>query len=359
MSIRPENIPPQAEGGAAEFAEEYGPAMTAQNAPEGMTPAGTRPTFEPGFSAQSDASASVGNRSNYQRVNPNPVAASWLLRRELRAARDNAGLQQKEVAAAMYCSPAKVLRMESGEVGISVSDAEKLLRCYGIDDPERTHALLDLVKATKKPPAWWSEYKDLVTDDLKRHIGYESMARELAIHDNSSVPFVLQTHDYAQAMARSFRPELWPDDLRRMGSLTERRQSILKQAELPSIRVLLGHAALRKQTGGRNVLAGQLDSLAGAIEEGDVEIKVMPFQAGAYPGLLGPYTIMRLDQEAHATFTHMPSGDLMVDETEATAQDYGKIFERAWSFPQALAGADALALIAEEQDRLRSARSIH
>src|SRR5262249_1430023 len=73
------------------------------------------------------------------------------LRTELWNARKRAGLTQKEVAAAMDWSPAKMLRIEAGAIGISTNDLRALLDCYNIDDEGHTEELLDLVRG--RPPA--------------------------------------------------------------------------------------------------------------------------------------------------------------------------------------------------------------
>ncbi len=296
--------------------------------------------------------AGSGMQDRYPQVNLNPVAESWKLRRWLRRTRDDADASQTQVAAAMDCSPSKIIRIENGDVGVSQNDLKFLLGYYGIDDPVKEE-LLAMLKATKAP-AWWSEHKDVVTDDLERHIGYESMAAQLSIHDGFAVPFILQTPDYAKAMTTSFRPDLWPRGVDRVADLLMRRQNVIFHSEARSIRVILGHAALRREVGGPDVLYEQLDSLREAVQKSDVDIRVMPFTAGPYPGIGGPpYTAMKLDEEARATFTQTPLGELVLDEKETATSALLGVFESAWNWPGALEGEDLAALILKEQARLR------
>lgn len=58
------------------------------------------------------------------------------LRTELRNGRKQAGLTQKQVAAAMDWSQSKILRIEAGIVGISVIDLRALVDFYKIDGDE-------------------------------------------------------------------------------------------------------------------------------------------------------------------------------------------------------------------------------
>src|SRR5690242_2924066 len=52
------------------------------------------------------------------------------VRAALRAARQRAGMTQREVAEEMDWSQSKMLRIESGDVGISTTDLLALLNCY-------------------------------------------------------------------------------------------------------------------------------------------------------------------------------------------------------------------------------------
>lgn len=61
-------------------------------------------------------------------------SASLRLGSELRNQRDLARRTQKQVAAAMDWSTSKVIRIETGAVGISVTDLRALLTYYEIKD---------------------------------------------------------------------------------------------------------------------------------------------------------------------------------------------------------------------------------
>jgi len=72
------------------------------------------------------------------------------LRAELRKERRLARLTQEQAAHAMDWSPSKMLRIETGMVGISVTDLRALLTYYNIEDKRQIEKLIDLVRATKK-----------------------------------------------------------------------------------------------------------------------------------------------------------------------------------------------------------------
>jgi transcriptional regulator with XRE-family HTH domain len=76
------------------------------------------------------------------------ASAQWL-RTELRNERQLARLTQKQVARAMDWSPSKLLRIETGVVGISITDLRALLTYYNIKDKRRTDELVNLARAAR------------------------------------------------------------------------------------------------------------------------------------------------------------------------------------------------------------------
>lgn len=72
----------------------------------------------------------------------------WL-RAELRHERQLTRLTQKEVARAMDWSASKMFRIETGAVGISITDLRALLTYYNIKDKQQTEELLELARAVR------------------------------------------------------------------------------------------------------------------------------------------------------------------------------------------------------------------
>lgn len=75
--------------------------------------------------------------------------SSQRLRTELRSKRELAHLTQKQVARAMDWSPSKMLRIESGAVGISTTDLRALLTYYDVKDQRQTEELVKLARAAR------------------------------------------------------------------------------------------------------------------------------------------------------------------------------------------------------------------
>jgi transcriptional regulator with XRE-family HTH domain len=76
-----------------------------------------------------------------------PPHRLWL-RNELRQARQSAGLTQRQVATQMDWSQSKMLRIESGVVGISTTDLQALLTYYRVTE-DRRRELVELVRKNR------------------------------------------------------------------------------------------------------------------------------------------------------------------------------------------------------------------
>lgn len=72
-----------------------------------------------------------------------------MLRAELRNERKLARLTQNQVARDMDWSPSKMLRIETGAVGISTTDLRALLTYYNIKDKPQIEELVDSARAVR------------------------------------------------------------------------------------------------------------------------------------------------------------------------------------------------------------------
>src|SRR4051794_40157206 len=105
----------------------------------------------------------------------NPVAAQRRLLAALRRSRSAVGLTQKQVAAALEWSTSKVIRIESGTVGLSITDLKAMLDLYDVVDPEIVEQLAEAAR-TSREKAWWDEYRPHVTAELINFIAVEAAA---------------------------------------------------------------------------------------------------------------------------------------------------------------------------------------
>ena len=220
-----------------------------------------------------------------------PVVQRRRLRIELRKARQDAEQTQEQVAAAMDWSLSKVIRIEAGNVGISTNDLKALLRHYKILDPVRTEELVALARAARER-SWWSQYRDAATPQLLQLIGYESAATVRRNFEPLLVPGLLQTEEYAAALIKALDDRIPAARLETLVEIRLRRQELADRANPPLLFFILDEAVVRRLVGGKGVMRRQVRRLIEMTEKPNVTIEVVPFSAGAHPGLKGSFVIL-------------------------------------------------------------------
>ena len=120
-------------------------------------------------------------------VDDAPVLPRRRLRAELKRARQHSGLTQEEVASRLYWSESKVIRIENGASGVSVTDVKALLDLYGVTDPGQANLLLKLAQAARKRSPLGA-YRDVAPQSLLQLIEYESVASAIRQFETIFVP---------------------------------------------------------------------------------------------------------------------------------------------------------------------------
>lgn len=223
-----------------------------------------------------------------------PAIQRLRLRSELRQARKLAGLTQKRVADEMEWSPSKLLRIEAGEVGISVNDLRSLLMLYGINDSVKIEALLDLARGSRKMP--FVEYRDIYGKEFLDFLAMESSAFVTRTFQPLALPGLLQTEEYADEIVRAYTPERFSDQQRgRMVEARMLRQEALERDHAEFF-FILDESVIRRQVGGPGVMRAQLRRLAELAAHPRREIMIFPFSQGAHAASQGPFTLFEFDE---------------------------------------------------------------
>lgn len=258
-----------------------------------------------------------------------PMVQRRRLRAELRRARDDAGFTQRQVAEAMDWSSSKVIRIESGSVGISTSDLRALLQHYGIDDDSAVNRFIEMARASRETP-WWSAYKESTPPPLQTLLGYESSASAIYQFHPLLVPGLLQEEEYVRAILRtSANPPASDQEMNQRVELRLRRQQeLFERADPPKMFFVLDEAVLHRMVGGPHAMHRQIARLRELTARDHVTIEVVPFSAGAYQRLGGPYMILEFpDYDDDILYLENPSGGLVNREDQDEIASYRQTFE--------------------------------
>ncbi|MFJ4711791.1 helix-turn-helix domain-containing protein [Streptomyces sp. NPDC088785] len=249
------------------------------------------------------------------------------LRTELRRARLAAELTQREVAKSMEWSPSKLIRIEAGEVGVSVNDLRPLLAAYGITDRRKIDELLDLARGSRKMP--FAEYRDLYGKEMLQFLSLESAAWITRHYSSLVIPGVLQTEEYMRATMRAFAAQTNEDLVDRAVEARLARQELLDDTGDRQLFFILDESVLRRSTGGPGVMRAQLERLAELSAQPHITLQILPFSAGAHPAIQGPFTLFefRVDEMEDALFIEDSRGIILAGTSPEETRRY---LERFW-----------------------------
>jgi transcriptional regulator with XRE-family HTH domain len=254
-----------------------------------------------------------------------PVTQQRRLRAELKRAREQSGMTQRDVAAALDWSPSKVIRIETGAVIISTSDLMALLPHYGVTDRKRIDALVEVARASRKQ-AWWDAYRQYYPQQFLTFLGYEASTIRLRCFQALLVPGILQTRAYSEAILRAYTSD--PERIARGTEIRVNRQRILDNPSGPELFFVLDEAALQRWVGGPEVMREQLLRLEELDQRPNINIQVIPFAVGAHVGMRGAFTIFEFpfEDEDFALLLEHPDGDVLIQNNPEEASRYVETF---------------------------------
>lgn len=229
----------------------------------------------------------------------------------------------------MDWSLSKIIRIETGAVGVSTNDLKALLRLYEIRDSDRTDELVELARASRQS-SWWSKYREDISSQFLQFIEYEEAASVLRIYEPLVLPGLLQTQEYAYAIIRELAEADTPEAL--VQTRTEirlTRQRLLEQPSPPTLICVIDESAIQRMVGERSIASSQIDRLITLAARPNVTIEIVPFSAGLHRGMLESFIVLEFpDPEDSDVLFIETSRDMIVSHDEAgEISGYLEVFE--------------------------------
>jgi transcriptional regulator with XRE-family HTH domain len=264
----------------------------------------------------------------------------------LKSLREARGLSLSTAADELDMSHSKLIRIENGSVGVSVSDVRALLGLYKA--PEKVvDDLVALARAARERP-WWHRYRDVIPAPLQEFMGFEADATHLRQFHTALVPGLLQIEPYFRALGPRLTL-LNPTSDERYETMVKvrlrRQKEILHGPHPPAFTAIVDEGALHRQVGGPDAMRAQLLHLAEMQGHGHVSIGIIPFHAGAHFGMMGSFHLMDFPDDADAPLLYIENAQSSVflqDNQELVAQ-YKVRFEELLSM--SVRGQDAVAFL--------------
>ncbi|MFF3929531.1 helix-turn-helix domain-containing protein [Streptomyces hirsutus] len=249
---------------------------------------------------------------------------------ELLRMREGRGMRQSHAAEALSASVAKVAKMERGGVPIRDPDIRALCHLYGETDEVVIGKLLQLARTDRerrKASGWWNQYPQLPA--MVEYVALEDIATSIRTWQLAFIPGLLQTPDYARAVAVGAGSWEEPSEVEPFVEARLARQARLRSEHPLELWAVIHEGALRQLVGGRDVMREQLGHLLDLSRTDNVKVQVVPWLAGAHPGMIGAFSIVSFTEPGALDVVHMdvPSSTLWL-ESEEDAARHRRIFDR-------------------------------
>jgi hypothetical protein len=207
-----------------------------------------------------------------------------------------------------------------------VADLIALLHHYGVTDQAKVDELVAVARASKDH-VWWDDYRRDFSSELITYISYEASAMRLRQFQTLAIPGILQTEDYARAIIRVFGTDT--GRIERGVELRLARQRILERPDPPQMFFIVDEAAIRRQVGGPQVMAGQLRRLKELSEQSNVTIQVIPFSVGGYRGMRGSFSIFEFagEDEDFVVFAEQTFRNVLIKTPEESSSYVETFFD--------------------------------
>jgi transcriptional regulator with XRE-family HTH domain len=271
-------------------------------------------------------------------VTGSPPVRRRLLGSALRKYREDLGFTLDQAALILECDRSKISRIETGQRGIRAKELRELLTDYGVADAEQ-EALLAIAHSGRQS-GWWLEYRDVLSEAGQDYVILELVATEILAYEPDQIPDLLQTPEYASALADADANCTSDDQREHAVEVKLARQRIVLGARSPKVEVVITEGALRQAVGGVRVMRGQLGWLADVADaglvrtlpDGDevaagararVSLQVLPFAVGAHAAAgCGPMTVLRFAQSQGLGVVHLAGlyGGVSLEDREEVAR---------------------------------------
>lgn len=143
---------------------------------------------------------------------------------------------------------------------------------------------------------------------------YEAEANAVHKYTAHSVPGLLQTAAHAREVPRHGQPWCTVEEIEEKVAARPSRQSLLRKPQPPPLWVVLDEPVIRRPVGGPTVMREQSASVPEAARTPHIEVRVMPFVAGAHSATGGPLTLLSFDSAPDVAYPEAGhSGELVED----------------------------------------------
>ncbi|HEU0089289.1 MAG TPA: helix-turn-helix transcriptional regulator [Pseudonocardiaceae bacterium] len=245
----------------------------------------------------------------------------------LRRLREAAEISRAEAGYAIRGSESKISRLELGRVRLKERDVADLLTMYGVRDEAKREMFLEMVRQSNEP-GWWHRYTDLLADWFQDYLGLEESAARIQTFELQFLPGLLQTEDYARAIAAHGWSTLPDEAAERHVAVRMRRQALLARPDAPKLWAVIDESVLHRPIGGQRVMLAQIEHLLELTARPNITLQVLPYRLSGYAAE-GSFTLLRFAEPELPDVAYLEylSGALYLDK-RSEVELYSRVFDR-------------------------------
>lgn len=263
-------------------------------------------------------------------------------RDKLIALRKAQGWTQEEAAAETGLDRTSISRFERGEQTPGIKSCRSMASAYGVA-LDKVLAALDSDGQEPVPTG------QAVPESLSLFVALEQAASRMWSWEPVTVHGLLQTPEYAAAVESA--AELAEQELNERVRIRMARQGVLTRPPEPlHLSVVLDESVLYRVTGGPQVMRAQLTYLVEAAERPNIDVQILPLDAGIHLAGWGTFTVLaKAGSVPHLLCTSDDTG-VSYNESPHAIDTHLRLFERlSASALTSEASADLMRTIVKER----------
>ncbi|AXE78401.1 helix-turn-helix domain-containing protein [Streptomyces atratus] len=234
---------------------------------------------------------------NRKELNPeaSPQAAFGA---RLRRLREERGWTQDHVGALVGCTGRHISALETGRKSPTLPFSR------------RVDVALDTTNTADSFEREWREIKHgNLLEGFPEYVGYEGRAAEIRLFQIGIVPGLLQTPEYAKALANGdvWRGSITPEQAEERVSFLAQRQAALTRARPPMLIVVMDESCIRRPIGGPEVMESQIQKLADIAALPNTVLQVAPFGIGERRPFNLPVNLLTLPDRSMVSYAESHS----------------------------------------------------
>ncbi|WP_460399233.1 helix-turn-helix domain-containing protein [Actinophytocola sediminis] len=206
----------------------------------------------------------------------------------LRQAREEKGLLLRELGVAISKDNGVISRWETGARTPKPEQVAQILSTLGVTG-DRYDEIMTLAYGTNESQ-WVATTLPEQKQQMVAYVDWEQNASRIVEVAPLLVPGILQTGDYVRAIMTA--PGVPVGEVASRVTTRIGRREVITRQQPAELLVLLGRAALNQGIGGRQVMIGQLAHLLEMATRPNVDLRIVPDDAGWHPGLEGAFALI-------------------------------------------------------------------